>query len=67
MNCTSQPFSIISFLQSVENTKLDAMMKEVKQQLDAKMWTALDSNLLRAKMLVHHLTNLLHAIDLQLL
>lgn len=68
MDCTSHPFTIEPFVNSVENTLFESMKKEIENEEDPlKKWTNKDGNPLRAKALATRLQALLHSIDLQVI
>ena len=55
MDCTSQHFSIVPFLNSIMNTMFESMKAEIKKQQDLKQWTTKDGHPLLAKALAARL------------
>ncbi len=67
LDCTCQHFSIVPFLNSINNTLFEAMKADIEKQQDMKQWTSKDGFPLRAKALSARLQSLLHSIELQVL
>ena len=62
VNNTMSPFSIIPFLESLQSSAYETLIKEVESEIDCQVWTTKEGLLLRAQLVASKVRNLIHSM-----
>ena len=62
VNNTMSPFSVVPFLQSLQGSPYETLIKEVESEIDRQVWTTKEDLPLRAQSIASKVRNIIHSM-----